>query len=29
MDLDRGTLVKLDRKLLAGLGRDETYRMGR
>ena len=29
MDLDRGTLARIDRKLLAGLGRDETYRMVR
>jgi hypothetical protein len=29
MDLDRGELAKIDRKLLAGLGRDETYRMVR
>ena len=29
MDLDRGTLARLDRKLLAGLGQDETYRMVR
>jgi hypothetical protein len=26
MDLDRGTLAKIDRKLLAGLGNDETFR---
>jgi hypothetical protein len=26
MDLDRGTLARIDRKLLAGLGDDETYR---
>jgi hypothetical protein len=29
MDLDRGTLVRIDRKLLAGLGQDETFRMVR
>ena len=29
MDLDRGSLARLDRKLLAGLGQDETYRMVR
>lgn len=29
MDLDRGVLARLDRKLLAGLGEDETYRMVR
>lgn len=29
MDLDRGVLANLDRKLLAGLGQDETYRMVR
>ncbi len=29
MDLDRGMLARLDRKLLAGLGQDETYRMVR
>ena len=29
MDLDRGTLARLDRRLLAGLGHDETYRMVR
>ena len=29
MDLDRGVLARLDRKLLAGLGQDETYRMVR
>ena len=28
-DLDRGALARLDRKLLAGLGQDETYRMVR
>jgi hypothetical protein len=28
-DLDRGTLARIDRKLLAGLGQDETYRMVR
>ncbi len=26
MDLDRGTLARIDRKLLAGLGDDETFR---
>ena len=26
MDLDRGTLARIDRKLLAGLGNDETLR---
>jgi len=26
MDLDRGTLARIDRKLLAGLGNDETFR---
>jgi hypothetical protein len=26
MDMDRGTLARIDRKLLAGLGGDETYR---
>jgi len=26
MNLDRGTLARLDRKLLAGLGQDEAYR---
>ena len=26
MDLDCGELARIDRKLLAGLGRDETYR---
>ena len=26
MDMDRGTLAKIDRKLLAGLGDDEAYR---
>ena len=26
MDLDRGTLARIDRKLLAGLSDDETYR---
>ncbi|MEA2000706.1 MAG: SEC-C domain-containing protein [Actinomycetota bacterium] len=26
MDLDRGTLARIDRKLLAGLGDDEAYR---
>ncbi len=29
MDLDRGVLSRIDRKLLAGLGQDETYRMVR
>jgi hypothetical protein len=29
MDLDRGALARVDRKLLAGLGQDETYRMVR
>lgn len=29
MDLDRGILARVDRKLLAGLGKDETYRMVR
>jgi hypothetical protein len=29
MDLDRGALANLDRRLLAELGRDETYRMVR
>jgi hypothetical protein len=29
MDLDRGVLARVDRKLLAGLGQDETYRMVR
>ncbi|GBE22680.1 hypothetical protein BMS3Bbin01_02056 [bacterium BMS3Bbin01] len=29
MELDRGTLARVDRKLLAGLGQDETYRMVR
>ena len=29
MDLDRGELARIDRRLLAGLGRDETYRMVR
>ena len=29
MDLDRGVLARLDRRLLAGLGQDETYRMVR
>ena len=28
-NLDRGVLARLDRKLLAGLGQDETYRMVR
>jgi len=26
MDMDRGTLARIDRKLLAGLGNDETFR---
>jgi len=29
MDLDRGTLAKIDRKLLAGLGQDEAFQMVR
>lgn len=29
MDLDRGVLARIDRKLLAGLGQHETYRMVR
>jgi hypothetical protein len=29
MDLERGTLARLDRKLLAGLGQDELFRMVR
>ena len=29
MDLDRGALARIDRKLLAGLGDDETFQMGR
>ena len=29
MDLDRGVLARIDRKLLAGLDQDETYRMVR
>ncbi len=29
MDLDRGTLAEIDRKVLSGLGHDETYRMVR
>ena len=29
MDLDRGVLARIDRKLLAGLGQDEVYRMVR
>jgi hypothetical protein len=29
MDMDRGTLARIDRKLLAGLGGDETFRMVR
>ena len=29
MDVDRGTLARVDRKLLARLGQDETYRMVR
>ena len=28
-NLDRGVLARIDRKLLAGLGQDETYRMVR
>jgi hypothetical protein len=27
MDLERGVLARIDRKLLAGLGQDEAYRM--
>jgi hypothetical protein len=26
MDLDKGTLARIDRKLLANLGDDESYR---
>jgi preprotein translocase subunit SecA len=29
MDLDRGVPARIDRKLLAGLGQDETFRMVR
>jgi hypothetical protein len=29
MDLDRGVLARIDRRLLAGLGQNETYRMVR
>lgn len=29
MDLDRGTLVRIDRKLLAGLEQDEVFKMVR
>lgn len=29
MDLDRGELARIDRKLLAGLGQDETFQMVR
>ena len=29
MDLERGRLARIDRKLLAGLGQNETYRMVR
>jgi len=29
MDLERGVLARVDRKLLAGLGQNETYRMVR
>ena len=29
MELDRGVLVRVDRRLLAGLGQDETWRMVR
>jgi hypothetical protein len=29
MDVERGVLARIDRKLLAGLGQDETYRMVR
>ena len=28
-ELDRGTVARIDRKLLSGLGHDETYRMVR
>jgi len=27
MELERGVLARIDRKLLAGLGQNETYRM--
>ncbi len=29
MDLDRGTLAKIDRKVLSGLGHDENWQMVR
>ena len=29
MDLDRGMLARIDRKVLSGLGHDDTYRMVR
>jgi len=29
MDLDRGTLARIDRRLLAGLHQDESFRMVR
>ncbi len=29
MDLDRGKLARIDRKLLAGMGQDETFQMVR
>ena len=29
MELDRGTLARIDRKLLAGLGQDERFQMVR
>lgn len=29
MDLERGVLARIDRKLMAGFGQDETYRMVR
>lgn len=29
MDLDRATVARLDRRLLAGLGRDEQFQMVR
>lgn len=29
MDVERGVLARIDRKLLAGLGQDETYRVAR
>lgn len=29
MDLERGQLARIDRKLLAGFGQDKTYRMVR